>query len=371
MSLHVDDGVLAAPTLAHAQRVLGSAGLGATRQLTWGPLENTLGIDFKVSYSEHTRSVFMSQRSYAVTILERAGMVGCKPSPTPASANRRYTKDDCPATDEERRTLESVGHSQKRYHTVQASLNFLVSQTRDDLRFATGKTGKYTANPGLEHFKAQKHQLRFLNGTLGYGIEFLWRASDPQPVDGPLHITAYSDSSFADDLDTARTTLGTIGKVNGATVFSSSKLSQRIDSCVNHSELNAFDGVTAKPHTPTDGAAVSFLRASRTVVWMRGIKAGLERRSEKSIPPTPVFVDNTGVLSMLDGKTIKTANRHIYRSLAENRERVHLDKTVVPVKIDTKANLANAMTKQEHDLKASAAQLLLITGPPVAADPRS
>ena len=50
-SLHVDDGVLACPSLAHAEAVLGAAGLSAKRKITWGPLSHTLGIDFKVSYS--------------------------------------------------------------------------------------------------------------------------------------------------------------------------------------------------------------------------------------------------------------------------------------------------------------------------------
>jgi hypothetical protein len=40
-----------------------------------------------------------------------------------------------------------------------------------------------------------------------------------------------------------------------------------------------------------------------------------------------------------------------------------LDKAVVAVKVDTKDNIANAMTKQEHGVAGSVAQLLLICGP--------
>ena len=83
----------------------------------------------------------------------------------------------------------------------------------------------------------------------------------------------------------------------------------------------------------------------------------------KKMPPTPIFMDNAGVLSMLKGNTVKPANRHIFRTLAENRETVHLDKVVVPIKVPTKENLANAMTKQETGLRESAAQLCCITGP--------
>ena len=107
------------------------------------------------------------------------------------------------------------------------------------------------------------------------------------------------------------------------------------------------------------------VKMGRTTTWIRGIKAALEGRDPNTIPPmcTPCLVDNNGVLSMLKDITIKTANRHIFRSLAENRERVNLDKIVMPCKVDTKNNLANAMTKQERAVFESAAQLRQIAGP--------
>ena len=114
---------------------------------------------------------------------------------------------------------------------------------------------------------------------------------------------------------------------------------------------------------PTDRASLAFGKVARNVTWLRGIKAALERRNVDSMPPTVVHVDNAGVLSMIDGTTIKSANKHIYRALAEVRERVHLDKTVKAVKVGTKDNIANAMTKQEPGLDESAAQLRCITGP--------
>ena len=117
---------------------------------------------------------------------------------------------------------------------------------------------------------------------------------------------AFSDSSFADDVDTARTTLGYVIQANGATISASSKLSARVDSCVNHSELRAFDAASASApgDSPTDGASVAFGKAARNVAWMRGVKAALEHRDLAKMPPTPINVDNAGVLSMLDGDTL-------------------------------------------------------------------
>ena len=122
---------------------------------------------------------------------------------------------------------------------MNASANYLTVMTRPDLRFINGKVAKYNANPGVPHFTAKKHMLRFIKGTVDYGIEFNWTAEDKPKEDGPLTIEAWSDSSFADDVDTAKSTIGHVIKVNGATITASSKLSSRVDSCVNHSELRA------------------------------------------------------------------------------------------------------------------------------------
>ena len=251
------------------------------------------------------------------------------------------------------------------------SLNFLVAITRDDMRFVQGKLAKYTNNPGRVHFQVLKRALRFLQGTRGYGVLFSWSAADPPPTDGPLDLRAWSDSSFADDIDTARTTIGNVVQVNNTTVSAYSKLSTRVDSCVNHAELRAFSSVTEDAEVPatappgqlTVSATQSLVQVTRTLVWIRGLKAALERRSLASMPPTPVMVDNTGVVSMLQAHTVKQANKHIFRALAECRERVNLDKSAVAVNVDTKDNLANAMTKQEPGVPASAAQLRLITSP--------
>ena len=89
--------------------------------------------------------------------------------------------------------MRAAGYDQSQYCTVNASVNFLVGMTRPDLRFINGKVNKYNANPGIQHFKAQKHAQRFIKGTKHYGIEFNWFAGHLEPPDGPLHMVAYSD----------------------------------------------------------------------------------------------------------------------------------------------------------------------------------
>jgi hypothetical protein len=351
--MHVDDGILACPSTPDAEWFVGKQGLGATRVLTWGPLDHTLGVEFDIKYTPTKRTVFMHQGPYARNVVRRAG---CKTVTTPAVPGRKYTKEDAPADLAEVQQLEREGLSATWYKSVAASTNFLRTMTRLDLAFAQGKNAKACSNPGREHFLALKHQVRFIAGTPDYGIKFEWLATDKDPPDGPLTITCFSDSSFADDPDTGKSIF-----VNGAAILARSKLTPTVDSCINHSELEAYMDVTGTGET-TDKVD-AFMHAGRTLKWVRAVKAALEQRDENGIPPTPVMVDNAGVISIINDSTMKTSNRHIYRAIYEVRQRVHQEKVAYPVKIGTKDNVANALTKQESALQASAEQLRCIAGP--------
>ena len=59
----------------------------------------------------------------------------------------------------------------------------------------------------------------------------------------------------------------------------------------------------------------------------------------------PMNTDSAGVLSMLANVTLPPANRYIFKTIQECRERVHLDKDVCPVKIDSEDNIADCLTK--------------------------
>jgi len=113
--------------------------------------------------------------------MERANMHNCNAARTPAIPGYKYTKTDSPATDEEKEEVLAAGYNPRKFRTINASVNFLVTMTRPDLRFINGKVNKYNANPGIPHFKAQKHECRFINGTRNYGIEFNWYADHPEP----------------------------------------------------------------------------------------------------------------------------------------------------------------------------------------------
>ena len=65
--------------------------------------------------------------------------------------------------------------------------------TRPGISFAVGMLGRYQSNPGIDHWKAAKKVLRYLQGTKDYMLTY--RKSNHREVIG------YLDSNYASCVD--------------------------------------------------------------------------------------------------------------------------------------------------------------------------
>ena len=61
--------------------------------------------------------------------------------------------------------------------------------TRLNIAYIAGMLGRYQSNPGLDHWKAAKKVLRYLQGTKDYKLTYMRSDS--------LEVVGYSDSDFA------------------------------------------------------------------------------------------------------------------------------------------------------------------------------
>ena len=75
------------------------------------------------------------------------------------------------------------------YASAVGSFMYSLVCTRHDISFVVGMLGRYQSNPGLDHWKAAKKVLRYLQGTKDYMLTY--KRSDD------LEIIGYSDSDFA------------------------------------------------------------------------------------------------------------------------------------------------------------------------------
>ena len=143
----------------------------------------------------------MSQETYINKVLERFRMKDCSPSIAPIVKGDRFNLDQCPKNDLEQEQMKNIP-----YAFVVGSLMYAQVCTRPDIAFAVGMLGRYQSNPGIDHCKAAKKVMKYLQGTKDYML--MYRRINN------LEVTDYSNSNYAGCIDSRKSTLGHYYKNN-------------------------------------------------------------------------------------------------------------------------------------------------------------
>jgi hypothetical protein len=273
-----------------------------------GPLRCFLGM--KIVYQPATKYMFISQANTVDTLLERAHLQDCNPVLAPCQSNAVFTKKDCPSPPSARST---------EYASLIALANFLACWTRPDIAFVVNKLCKFMANPGDAHWQALKHLIRYLRGTRSKGLCFNFGTQfDVKGVHG------YSDSSYADCPDTSKSTVAYTFFYDGAVLSWYSKLHTFVTTSTNHSEYAAL-----------------FL-AAKEAQWLVYLFQELEPAQQHS--PLPIFVDSSGVVSLVFNPVDHQSNKHVRMECHYARELAEL-KVIAPQRVASENNLADIFTK--------------------------
>lgn len=86
------------------------------------------------------------------------------------------------------------------YRSVVGALQY-ATITRPEIAFAVNKVCQFLHKPLEEHWKAVKRILRYLVGTLNYGLRFTSSSS-------PLKLSIFCDADMANDINDRRSTSG-------------------------------------------------------------------------------------------------------------------------------------------------------------------
>ncbi|XP_071700655.1 uncharacterized mitochondrial protein AtMg00810-like [Rutidosis leptorrhynchoides] len=180
--LYVDEIVLTASSTSLLQRIIQS--LHKEFAMTdLGPLNYFFGI----SASRTDTGMFLSQKQYAIEILERAGMTSCQPCRTPVEPGAKLTSHGPSVQDP---TL---------YRSLAGALQYLTF-TRPDISYAVQQICLFMHDPREQHLHALKRIVRYIQGTLEMGLQ-LYASS-------PTTLVAYSDADWAGCPTTRRSTSG-------------------------------------------------------------------------------------------------------------------------------------------------------------------
>ena len=76
---------------------------------------------------------------------------------------------------------------------------YLTSVTRPNISFAVCKLSRFVSNPGDDHWRALERVMRYLKGTMSYGIRY---TGHPKVLEG------YCDANWISDADELYATSG-------------------------------------------------------------------------------------------------------------------------------------------------------------------
>ncbi|KAD3067741.1 hypothetical protein E3N88_35621 [Mikania micrantha] len=147
----------------------------------------------------------LSQKAYIERILKRFNMQQCSPSVAPVVKGDNFGSYQCPKSEAEIDQMRLIP-----YASVVGSLMYAQVCTRPDIAYITGMLGRYQSNPGLDHWKAAKKVLRYLQGTKEYKLTY--RRSDD------LEVIGYTYSDFAKCKDDKKSTSGYIFMLSGGPI---------------------------------------------------------------------------------------------------------------------------------------------------------
>ena len=77
------------------------------------------------------------------------------------------------------------------YNSILGALLYLSTRTRPDMATVVSMLRKFESAPAPRHWNAMKHVLRYLRGTMEYGLQF--RAGSGN------HLEPWSDGEWARD----------------------------------------------------------------------------------------------------------------------------------------------------------------------------
>ena len=124
---------------------------------------------------QNVDGISLGQGKYAVEIMKRFGMMECKAMTTPMASNLKILSNY---------SLEVVDDTM--CHQMIGSLMYLTNM-RPDICFSMNTLSQFLTDPRHVHLIAAKHILRYLKGTVDYGIKY--------KADQKINLEGYVDSN--------------------------------------------------------------------------------------------------------------------------------------------------------------------------------
>ena len=241
----------------------------------------TLGYFLGIKVDHNKAGIFLSQKQYALDIIQRAGMKDCKPLSTPADVNSKLAAE-----------AEDKIADPKQYRSLAGALQYLTF-TRPDIAYEVQQVCLFMHDPRQSHLHALKRIIRYVQGTAAFGLQMYKSSSNA--------ITAYSDADWAGCPDTRRSTSGYCVYIGDNLISWSSKRQQTVSRSSAEAEYRGVANTVAES------------------CWIRNLLLELHQPVSKA---TLVFCDNISSVYLSSNPVKHQRTKHVELDLHFVREKV-------------------------------------------------
>ncbi|CAL8084538.1 unnamed protein product [Prunus armeniaca] len=241
-----------------------------------GELSYFLGLQI-----QHTSSsLFVNQAKYASELLAKMNMQTCATVPTPMLPGTKLYKNDGELLD-----------NPSLYRSIVGALQYLTF-SRPDKAYVVNYACQFLQQPTTTHLIAVKRILRYIQGTLDYGIQF---------TSGFLELQAYTDADWAGDPNDRKSTSGYVVFLGRNPISWGAKKQ------------------TTVSRSSTEAEYRSLANSACELVWLKQLLQEIHITLRK---PPVIWCDNISAIALAHNPVFHSKTRHMEIDVHFVRERV-------------------------------------------------
>ena len=207
-----------------------------------------------------------------------------------------------------------------KFASVIGALMYVANWTRPDLMTSVNRLARYMSDPTDEHYRLAREVAAFAYHTRDRVLTYT------EHGDNPLRLSGASDSSFNDDYDHSRSTIGWglwLGTKCSGMIKWSSKVPKTIATSSTNAEIQAA------------------INLAKDVLWTRTLLADVGHEQHGS---TVMYQDNDPAIHQIQDVKGTAMSKHYLVLLRKIQELLHAG-IIHMNPIDTKENVADLFTK--------------------------
>lgn len=266
LAIHVDDGLIISESMEVINLLMSD--LEQEFEITTSSVNHYLGLQIE---QFKDGSIFLNQEAYARAVLERYNMENTNAVAIPADRGQMYSE---------------MGNDSKiinaPYRQAVGSLLYLSVATRPDITFSVHNASQHLEKPEKMHWNAVKRILKYLKGTISYGLYY--------PRNEDIRLSVFCDSDYAGDVLTRRSTTGFVVKFGEATIAWSSQRQKVV------------------ALSTTEAEYLASCQAVKEIVWIQSILQNIINQKEIT---TTLYMDSQSAIRLIKNPEYHKRTKHV------------------------------------------------------------